>query len=35
MRRLVIFFQYIKKKVFCFLITAFVFYRDVKHLDIL
>ena len=34
-RRLVIFLQYIKKKVFCFLITAFVFYCDVKHLDIL
>ena len=34
-RRLAIFLQYIKKKVFCFLITAFVFYCDVKHLDIL
>ena len=28
------FLQYIKKRVFCFL-TAFVFYCDVKHLDIL
>ena len=27
--------QYIKKKVFFFLITAFVFYCDVKYLDIL
>ena len=27
--------QYIKKKLFSFLITAFVFYCDVKHLDIL
>ena len=34
-RRLVIFLQYIKEKVFCFLMTAFVFYCDVKHLDIL
>ena len=33
--RLVIFLQYIKKKAFCFLITAFVFYCDVNHLDIL
>ena len=32
--RLVIYLQYIKKKVFCFLITAFMFYFDVKHLDI-
>ena len=31
--RLVIFLQHIKKKVFCFLITASVFYCDVKHLD--
>ena len=34
-RRLVIFLQYITKKVFYFLIIAFVFYCDVKHLDIL
>ena len=34
-RRLVIFLQYIKEKVFYFLMTAFVFYCDVKHLDIL
>ena len=32
-RSLVIFLQYIKKKVFYFL-TTFVFYCDVKHLDI-
>ena len=30
-RRLVIFLQYIKEKVFWFLTTAFVFYCDVKH----
>ena len=29
------FLQHIKKKVFCFLITASVFYCFVKHLDIL
>ena len=34
-RKLVTFLQYIKEKVFCFLVTAFVFYCDVKHLDIL
>ena len=34
-RRLVIFLKYIKKKEFCFLIIAFMFYFDVKHLDIL
>ena len=32
---LVIFLQYIKKKVLGFLITPFVFYCDVKHLDVL
>ena len=32
-RRLVIFLQYFKKTVFCFLITAFVFNCDLKHLD--
>ena len=31
-RRLAIFLQYIKKKVFCFLITAFVFYCHAKYL---
>ena len=34
-RRLVIFLQHIKKKVFYFLITVFVFYCGEKHLDIL
>ena len=34
-RRLVTFLQYIKEKVFWFLITAFVFCCDLKHLDIL
>ena len=34
-RKLVIFLQYIKKKVFCIFITAFVFYCDVRHLGIL
>ena len=34
-RRLVIFFPYIKKKAFCFLITAFGFCCDVKHLVVL
>ena len=31
----VIFLQYIKKKIFFSLITAFVIYCDVKYLDIL
>ena len=35
MRRIVIFLQFLKKKIFCFLITTFVFYCDEKHLDIL
>ena len=34
-RSLVIFLQYFKKTVFCFLITAFVFNCDLKYLDIL